>query len=227
MKLIKKVSLKFKLIMKRYFILFVLFTVIVNKIYCQTIVDNDVYKLEYTSKTKFKAQNTGDSTGVGIDVLMTINYTVYCSKKFTYIIAKIQHINVPILLPETEDTMFLDNSNLWSYLFSERKRQILKNDYFLEPIDSSNQILTHKSILYTVKNKSIEIWVSKKLPKYINPGLLFTNLSYGITKIKTEKTDITLSGLEKISFNFTPMKNRVKKFKITNENFDFIEKLLQ
>ena len=187
-----------------------------------------VYKSNYSCDIKYVSQNKDTLKKYDLDVKMKINYTVYSSKKFAYLIAKVEEINLPISISQSEDTIFIDYEKSIAYWFSEKKSKLMIA-HFNEAIeDSSQKINGYKSTLNKIRclnGNNVIAWTTKVLPWFVNPGLFTNELQSGVTKIQTEKSELVLLNARVTKFNFKKIIKKVSNFKKTTEKIDMLETL--
>lgn len=199
--------------MKMYF--FFLFAITsTNNLFSQ----NATYKAEYDWIIKNTSKLINDSSHESSDIKleMKIHYSIIANKKYALLKATITDINYPLSLEERSDEIFIIYETHSFYRLNKSKGIIYTIDEFINK--KENKLINkYPCELFSPSDSSLEninIWVSKDLPWYINPGMFTSQKLYGVVKIETDKSELILDSVSKIKFNFSILLKKARKLKL-------------
>lgn len=208
---------------------FLLFLLLTNTFNC--FAQNRGYKSVYecvVSKAGSLKDLNDTANKSALNLELTIQYTVRSNGNFSYIIGKATGANYPIPISGGEEEILIDFKRALLFRLTDKTScPIISRD--LTATKNRETILDYlcDTYLYTGARKGqlIKIWVSSKLPAYVNPGIYNKNLPNGIVKLQSPTTIIELKTVVPDNFNFTRLIERARLITKKIEAIDLLKEL--
>jgi hypothetical protein len=189
---------------------------------------SSTYKAKYSCIKSTSYATSGDTTSMEAqDLSIEAEIEVIANNKYALITTTILKMNSPVLQDETEQVVLKNSKEINLIEYSTRTVYSIADNkaftYLADVFDNSphiEKIGKYPCNLYYEKTNNrlregYNVWASKTIPWYINPGIFYLKNIGGIAKLDNTETVIELKELNKTKFDFTNLLKKILNIKKT------------
>jgi hypothetical protein len=189
------------------------------------------YKAKYSCIKSMSLPASSDTISINTDELsMEAEIEVIANNKYALVTTTILKMSSPVFQNEIEQLILKDNVEVQLAEYDTKTVYSIKDikafTYIADVFDTSaytEKIGKHTCNLYYEHNNNqirdvYNIWATKTIPWYINPGLFYSEDIGGIVKLDNTETVIELKEFNKTKFDFTSLLKKMVTIKKTDLN---------